>query len=121
MFAKLAKLAELRALDPRHAAPRPIRLVHSRDNQPLVRLATVRRQSRRQVLVCQWHSVPADGRLECSWHIEPGDGTPGEYPRGTFDKKPVTLAARHVLGRGISPLCSNVTWMDDAIPQERRR
>jgi hypothetical protein len=121
MFAKLAKLAELRALDPRHAAPRPIRLVHSRDNQPSVRLATVRRQSRRQVLVCQWHSVPGDGRLECSWHIEPDDGSPGECPRGKCDMEPVTLVARHVPGRGISPLCSDVTWMDDALPQELGR
>ena len=60
--------------------PEPIRLVHSGDNQPLARPATVRRQSGRQVLVCQLHSMPADGPLECSWHIELGDGTPGEDP-----------------------------------------
>ena len=51
MFAKLAKLAELRAFDPGHVMPEPIRLVHSGDNQPLARPATVRRQSGRQVLV----------------------------------------------------------------------
>jgi hypothetical protein len=101
MFARLAKLAELRALDPRRAAPRAIRLVHSRDNQPLARLATVRRQSRRQVLVCRWHSVPADGRLECSWHIEPGDDSFGEGPGERADAHPFAHAARNIctLGR----------------------
>jgi hypothetical protein len=94
MFAKLAKLAELRAFDPRHAAPRPIRLVHSRDNQIVVGLTTARRRSRRPILLCRWHSVPGDdGRLECSWHVEPSDDSPGEGPGKRADTKPFAHAA----------------------------
>jgi hypothetical protein len=75
MIAKLAKLAEPRAIE---AVAGAIRLIHSGDNQRTVGPTRAGQQNRRQALVCQWHSVPAEGRLECSWHIEPGDDSLGE-------------------------------------------
>jgi hypothetical protein len=71
MFAKLAKLAEPRAIESRRAVPGARRLIRSRDNQRSVGPTTATQQNRHQVLVCHWHLGLGDGRLECSWHVEP--------------------------------------------------
>jgi hypothetical protein len=78
MFAKLAKLAEHRAVEFRRAMPGAMRVIHSDDNQRAVGPTAAWQQRRRQILTCQWHSGPGDGWLECSWHIEPGDDSLGE-------------------------------------------
>ena len=50
MFAKLAKLAEPRAIEPRCAMPGAMRLIRSGDNQRTLGPASARQQNRRQVL-----------------------------------------------------------------------
>ena len=64
MFAKLAKLAEPRAIEPRRAMLGALRLMHSGDNQHTVGPTTARQHHRRRALVCRWHSGLGDGRLD---------------------------------------------------------
>jgi hypothetical protein len=96
MFAKLAKLAEPRAIESR-GVPGARRLIHSRDNQRSIGPTTATQQNRRQVLVCHWHSGLGNGRLECSWHIEPGNHAIDEGSGERADAKPV--AARRLPAR----------------------
>jgi hypothetical protein len=103
MFATLAKLAALRVVDPWRVRPEPPRHIYSGNNRPSARSAAVRRQSRRQVLVCQWHSMPADGRLECRWRIEPGDGTPGEDPGESSTRSQLRLLLNMGSGEALAP------------------
>lgn len=97
MFAKLAKLAEPRVIEPRRAMLGAVQFIRSGDNQRSVGPTSAGQQKRRQVLVCRWHSAPADGRLECSWHIEPGNHAIDEGSGERADAKPV--AARRLPAR----------------------
>ena len=75
MFAKLARLSQLRMPAPGRGAPGHPRLVPANDNAPDTRRASAVQWVRRPVLVCHWRRAPADGRLECRWRLQaPNEG-----------------------------------------------
>ena len=77
MFAKLARLSQLRMPAPGRGAPGPARLVPENDNAPQARPASAIQWVRRPALVCHWQRAPADGRLECYWRLQAPDETAG--------------------------------------------
>ena len=80
MFAKLARLSQLRMPAPGRGAPGPARLVPANDNAPDARRASAVQWVRRPVLVCHWRRAPADGRLECRWRLQaPDEGAGGAH------------------------------------------
>ena len=81
MFAKLAKLSQLRMPAPGRGAPGPARLVPANDNAPDARRASAVQWVRRPVLVCHWRRAPADGRLECRWRLQAPNESAGR-PHG---------------------------------------
>ena len=80
MFAKLARLSQLRCLLPSAARPD----TPGSCRQTTMRLTPVAQArcngSGRPVLVCHWRRAPADGRLECRWRLQaPDEGAGGAH------------------------------------------
>ena len=76
MFAKLAKLSQLRMPVPGRGAPASARLLPANDNAPQAPASAMQRV-RRPVLVCHWRRAGADGRLECRWRLQAPDESAG--------------------------------------------